>query len=90
MSHKKQGRLKAEKQKAKAEKQKSRKAKAEKQKSEAEKRKSEAETTVITLMTGNKVDRRLLVVRDVLMSPAPAVRHLRRRVSSRMQAGRLR
>ena len=56
MSHKKQGRLKAEKQKAKAEKQKSRKAKAEKQKSEAEKRKSEAETTVITLMTGNKVD----------------------------------
>ena len=58
MSHKKQGRLKAEKQKAKAEKQKSRKAKAEKQKSEAEKRKSEAETTVITLMTGNKVDRR--------------------------------
>lgn len=57
MSHKKQGRLKAEKQKAKAEKQKSRKAKAEKQKSEAEKRKSEAETTVITLMTGNKVDR---------------------------------
>ena len=66
MSHKKQGRLKAEKQKAKAEKQKSRKAKAEKQKSKAEKRKSKAETTVITLMTGNKVDSSAIEIKEQL------------------------